>query len=96
MPFQPIFVPEGVYLRTSSGEIVGRLDRPDAPFATLTDAEEHADWLDMVAQHSALSLSSEPVMNAKPSHAYGWATSASGPRESSRPFSGSPRIQATH
>ncbi len=96
MPFQPMFVPGGVYLRTSSGEIVGRLDRPDVPFATLADAEEHADWLDMVAQHSALSLRSEPVEDVKPSHAYCPASSISGPRESPRPFSGSPRIQATH
>ena len=50
MTLQPIFVPGGVYLRTSTGELIGQLDKPGAPFATLTEARDHADWLDMVMQ----------------------------------------------
>jgi hypothetical protein len=44
--FYPHFVPEGVYLRTQTGELIGRLDKPGAPFPTLEEAREKADWLE--------------------------------------------------
>ena len=46
MTFHPVFVSEGVYLRTSSGELIGRLDKPGAPFESLHEAQNEADWLD--------------------------------------------------
>jgi hypothetical protein len=46
--FHPVFVLGGVYLRTATGEVVGRLDEPGSPFATLDEAREHAAWLEMM------------------------------------------------
>lgn len=50
IPFRPIFVPGGVYLQTATGELIGRLDGPGAPFESLDEARVHADWLEMVLQ----------------------------------------------
>ena len=50
MAFQPLFVTGGVYLSTPTGELIGQLDNPGAPFATLDDARDAADWLEMVLQ----------------------------------------------
>jgi len=50
MSFDPLFVPGGVYLRTSTGELIGRLDKPGEPFETLDEARSKADWLEMVVQ----------------------------------------------
>ena len=46
--FHPVFVLGGVYLRTATGEIVGRLDEPGSPFETLDEACKHAAWLEMM------------------------------------------------
>jgi hypothetical protein len=46
--FYPQFVSGGVYLRTETGELIGRLDDPGEPFETLEEAREKADWLEMV------------------------------------------------
>ena len=51
MSFQPLFVPGGVYLRTPTGELISRLDKPGSPFVTLDEARDHADWLGMVLQY---------------------------------------------
>ncbi len=32
---EPYFVPDGVYLRTSTGEVIGQLDKPGEPFVSL-------------------------------------------------------------
>lgn len=48
MTFHPLFVPGGVYLRTTTGELIGRLDKPGSPFESLDEAREHADWLEMM------------------------------------------------
>jgi hypothetical protein len=50
MNLHPLFVPGGVYLRTATGELIGRLDKPGAPFATLEEARDKADWLEMALQ----------------------------------------------
>ena len=50
MTVEPCFVPGGVYLRTSTGELIGRLDKPGEPFETLDEARSKLDWLDMVVQ----------------------------------------------
>ncbi|HUE73367.1 MAG TPA: hypothetical protein VMP01_20990 [Pirellulaceae bacterium] len=44
------FVPGGIYLRTPTGELIGRLDEPGAPFETLEEAREKLDWLQMVSR----------------------------------------------
>ena len=36
----------GVYLRTATGEQIGRLDQSGSPFETLDEAREHAVWLE--------------------------------------------------
>lgn len=46
----PSFVVGGVYLRTDTGELIGRLDATGGPFATLEEAREKADWLEMTLQ----------------------------------------------
>jgi hypothetical protein len=51
MRFEPIFVPGGVYLRTPSGEWIGRLDEPGEPFETLEEARSKADSLETILQH---------------------------------------------
>lgn len=45
MPFELFPVQGGVYLRTSTGELIGRLDKPGSPFETLEEARCKADWL---------------------------------------------------
>jgi hypothetical protein len=59
----PHFVSGGVYLRTETGELVGRLDEPGEPFRTLEEAREKADWLEMVLkfQQSRQTLSLDQV-----------------------------------
>jgi len=47
----PVFVDGGVYLRTETGELIGRLSEQGEPFATLEEAREKADWLEMMLQH---------------------------------------------
>ena len=49
MEFYPEFVAEGVYLRTETDELIGRLD--GEPFATLEEAREKADWLEMTLKY---------------------------------------------
>ena len=49
MEFFPEFVAEGVYLRTETDELIGRLD--GEPFATLQEARETADWLEMTLKY---------------------------------------------
>jgi hypothetical protein len=46
--FYPVHVADGVYLRTKTGELIGRLDQPGSPFETLEEARKHADWLEMM------------------------------------------------
>jgi len=48
MKLHPYFVPGGVYLRTETGELIGRRDKPGEPFPTLEEARGKADWLAMV------------------------------------------------
>ena len=48
MKLHPYFVPRGVYLRTETGELIGRRDKPGEPFQTLAEARGKADWLAMV------------------------------------------------
>ena len=50
MKLYPSFVVGGVYLRTDTGELIGRLDETGGPFATLEEAREKADWLEMTLQ----------------------------------------------
>lgn len=61
MSFSPQFVPGGIYLRTSTGELIGRFDSPGAPFATLAEARDSADWLEMVVQLQAAYRSRDNV-----------------------------------
>jgi hypothetical protein len=44
--FHFVYVPGGVYLRTETGEQIGRLAPPGEPFTTLDEAREHAAWLE--------------------------------------------------
>jgi hypothetical protein len=48
--FYPHFVTDGVYLKTETGELIGRLDKPGEPFESLKEARDKADWLEMVLQ----------------------------------------------
>jgi hypothetical protein len=48
MKLYPHFVLGGVYLRTSTGELIGRYDNPGEPFETLEEGRDKADWLEMV------------------------------------------------
>jgi hypothetical protein len=50
MTFHAMFVPGGVYLRTSAGELIGRLDKPGEPFETLEEARNKSEWLEMAVQ----------------------------------------------
>ena len=50
VPFHPIFVPGGVYLQAPTGELIGRPDKPEAPFETLDEARDKVDWLEMMMQ----------------------------------------------
>lgn len=50
MKLYPQFVTGGVYLRTETGELIGRLDEPGEPFESLEEARDKADWLEMVLQ----------------------------------------------
>lgn len=50
MALYRVFVPGGVYLRTPTGELIGRPDKPGAPFETLDEARDKADWLEMMVQ----------------------------------------------
>ena len=50
MTVQAMFVPGGVYLRTPTGELIGRLDKPGEPFETLEEARDKSDWLEMAVQ----------------------------------------------
>ena len=51
MRLYPVFVVGGVYLRTETGELIGRLNENGDPFATLEEAREKADWLEMTLQY---------------------------------------------
>lgn len=46
MMFHFVYVLGGVYLRTVTGEQIGRLDQSGSPFETLDEAREHAVWLE--------------------------------------------------
>ena len=50
MTFQPVYAPKGVYLRTTTGELIGRLDEPGEPFGTLAEAQSKAKWLEAALQ----------------------------------------------
>jgi hypothetical protein len=50
MNFEPQFVPGGVYLKTPTGELIGRLDELGSPFESLDEAREKLDWLEMALQ----------------------------------------------
>jgi len=43
--FDFVYVLGGVYMRTATGELIGRLDQPGSPFRTLDEARENAVWL---------------------------------------------------
>lgn len=44
--FEFVYVRGGIYLRTTTGELIGRLDQPGSPFETLDEARESAAWLE--------------------------------------------------
>jgi hypothetical protein len=48
LTFHPVFVIDGVYLRSETGEQIGRLDPSGSPFESLDEARDHADWLEML------------------------------------------------
>jgi len=50
MTLYPVYVPKGVYLRTTTGELIGRLDEPGEPFETLAEAQSKAKWLEAALQ----------------------------------------------
>jgi hypothetical protein len=50
MTFHALFVPSGVYLRTPTGEVIGRLNKPGESFETLEEARKKSDWLEMAVQ----------------------------------------------
>lgn len=67
MRLSPVFVVGGVYLQTDTGEMIGRLNESGDPFATLEEAREKADWLEMTLhyQRSLQAASKTPIAKSQ-------------------------------
>lgn len=76
----------GVYLRTATGEQIGRFDQLGSPFETLDEAREHAVWLEKM-------LDLQPSKNRHDSEIIGVHDDPSG-SELERPANGN--AQAFH